>query len=97
VANLTDSDLRAELDRLPRVAELIMSELRTMLPARVIGVPNTPDGYIKLPFSGDYLPIGDVMWHYTTQVALRRTLNRVHTSLYGPKNSGKTHNLLYRL
>jgi hypothetical protein len=87
LADLFFSDLRAELDRLPKPGELMYSGERTMLPARVIGVDD-PEGEVRLMGSNERLPIGDVMWHYVTQVALRRTLNRVHTSLYGPKNSG---------
>jgi hypothetical protein len=57
-----------------------------MLPARIIGAVTNSEGFMKMPFSSDSIPVGDVMWHYTTQVAFCRTLNQVPTSLYGPEN-----------
>jgi hypothetical protein len=53
-------------------------------PARLVGMG------IDTPFETipGHLPIdpSDVMWHYSTQIQLRLTLNRVHTALY--KSSG---------
>jgi hypothetical protein len=85
-ANLVRSDLRAELDRLPKPGDLMYSESRTMMPGRVAGAPAN---VVVLPQSGIQIDTVEIMYNYTTQIYLRLTLNRVHTSLYAPASTGK--------
>jgi hypothetical protein len=53
-------------------------------PARLVGMGiGTP--FETIPGQAPLDP-EDVMWHYSTQIQLRLTLNRVHSALY--KSSG---------
>ena len=88
------SDLRAELDQLPKPGQLMFVEPKTTRPFRLVGVPPsamTPEESQPLPV---YLPEpihpGAVHLSYVFQIQLRLTLNRVHASLYLGNKSGMT-------
>lgn len=56
-----------------------------------------PERLVGMPFNAPFETIAtrptidteDVMWHYSTQIQLRLTLNRVHSALY--KSQGTTY------
>ncbi|KAF2436317.1 hypothetical protein EJ08DRAFT_234591 [Tothia fuscella] len=83
-----ESDLRAELDRLPKTGDLMYSESKTRLPLRVVGVPDVHGQFIRLP-DESLINSTNVMYSYTTQIYLRLALNRVHLSLYAPVSNDK--------
>jgi hypothetical protein len=76
-----NSDLRAELDQLPKPSQLMYSEPKIVLPARLVGA----DAQIPL-YHGPDLVSEDILHSYHFQIQFRLTLNRVHTALYSKKS-----------
>lgn len=61
----------------------MFQETRIKFPGRIPGL-DPDDKIIQFPWSNSILEVGDVLWHYTTQINLRMALNRIHISLYAP-------------
>lgn len=76
------SDIRAELDHLPRPSELMFVEPNIVKPDGLPGCPEKTDIelYESPPLSGLSIHIS-----YTFQIELRLVLNRVHAALYSFK------------
>ncbi|TLD18344.1 hypothetical protein E2P81_ATG12139 [Venturia nashicola] len=82
-----DSDLRAELETLPKPAGALMYNDPTVRkPDRLIGTHDGGAPFETAPGRPAIDP-NDVLWHYITQINLRLTLNRVHSALYKIQDS----------
>jgi hypothetical protein len=75
------SDLRAELDQLPKPSQLMYSEPKIVLPPSLVGV----DKVIQL-YHGPNLDSEEILHSYHFQIQFRLTLNRVHAALYSTKS-----------
>ncbi|KIW05632.1 uncharacterized protein PV09_03503 [Verruconis gallopava] len=78
-----ESDLRAELDQLPKPSQLMYSEPKIVLPLTLVGV--SQDEEIQLYYEPNLNP-QDILQSYHFQIQFRLTLNRVHAALYSRKS-----------
>jgi hypothetical protein len=76
---MTFSDLRAELDQLPKPSQLMFVEPKIIQPK---SLPGCDIGSTIPLYNGQHLRTQDIHMSYSFQIQLRLTLNRVHASLY---------------
>ncbi|QDS71865.1 hypothetical protein FKW77_010054 [Venturia effusa] len=82
-----ESDLRAELEALPKPPGALMyNEPTVRKPDRLIGTHDGGAPFETTPGRPAIDP-NEVLWHYITQINLRLTLNRVHSALYKSQDS----------
>jgi hypothetical protein len=80
-ADFNCSDLRAELDQLPQPTQLMYSEVKIILPPKLIGAGETIQLYYE-----PSLNVEDILHSYHYQIMFRLTLNRAHTALYSQQS-----------